>query len=561
MKDLTSYYFKGFRGVDEEVILPALSKINIIIGPNNSGKSTILDALAFFTRQGLDVFTPWQNYAWYNASPYHMGFYKQLTEEDQNILGQMMSSMEQKNGSIKIAQVDGSTYQLRSPSKLDSSDVGLQNTLKSLSHPLKDKIWLRLRSDRNLVPDNESFDKKHQLMEDGYAATSALNTLIRNGAYRDYPKVIDQIITALNLIYRDVAIFEAITVQETTNSKREKIHEIFLREKGRDFVLPISEIGSGARTIILILLYLYVYPYLSEKKLDNLVLAIEEPENNLHPQLEKNLYSFLEATVKKHPNLRLFITSHSNIALNFFFGLENAGIWKLERNDGHLMVEEVTTRHHNYQVMESLGVLPADILQANGIIWVEGPTDRIYVNRFIDILSDGRLREGVHYQCVFYGGSLLANYSAQPTADSKDVNILNVNRNSAIIMDRDRKSDLEPLKARVQKMLVDVAASEQYIFNWVTEGVEIENYLPKEALAQAYDVDVPKNSCGKDEKINTYLDSICDGLGMKYIADKKTAALLITEYITKENIIKGGTDLVDRTTQLIATIKSWNHID
>src|ERR1017187_7950097 len=59
-------------------------------------------------------------------------------------------------------------------------------------------------------------------------------------------------------------------------------------------------------------------------------------------------------------------------------------------------------------VISELGAKPSDLLQANGIIWVEGPSDCIYLNRWLDLFTEGRLQEGRDYQCAFYGGSLLA---------------------------------------------------------------------------------------------------------------------------------------------------------
>ncbi len=32
-------------------------------------------------------------------------------------------------------------------------------------------------------------------------------------------------------------------------------------------------------------------------------------------------------------------------------------------------------------ILSDIGFKASDILQANGVIWVEGPSDRIYINR------------------------------------------------------------------------------------------------------------------------------------------------------------------------------------
>ena len=35
----------------------------------------------------------------------------------------------------------------------------------------------------------------------------------------------------------------------------------------------------------------------------------------------------------------------------------------------------------NYDVLDDLGAKASDIFQSNGIIWVEGPSDRIYIKK------------------------------------------------------------------------------------------------------------------------------------------------------------------------------------
>ena len=50
-------------------------------------------------------------------------------------------------------------------------------------------------------------------------------------------------------------------------------------------------------------------------------------------------------------------------------------------------------------------------MQANSVIWVEGPTDRIYLNHWIQPV-DPALKEGLHYSIMFYGGRLLSHLTA-----------------------------------------------------------------------------------------------------------------------------------------------------
>jgi putative ATP-dependent endonuclease of OLD family len=104
-------------------------------------------------------------------------------------------------------------------------------------------------------------------------------------------------------------------------------------------------------------------------------------------------------------------------------------------------------------ILEDLDVRASDLLQANAVIWVEGPSDRTYVNHFISLWTDGVLREGLHYQCVFYGGSLRAHLSAtDPDEADTYLKVLRVNRNAAILMDSDRESEARALQSTAQRL-------------------------------------------------------------------------------------------------------------
>jgi putative ATP-dependent endonuclease of the OLD family len=137
----------------------------------------------------------------------------------------------------------------------------------------------------------------------------------------------------------------------------------------------------------------------------------EELENNLHPALQRRLLSYIrEFSIEN--SIPIFLTTHSSVFIDFFSRDESAKIIHVT-SDGSVSRTEVaqTFIKHN-SIIDDLDVRASDLLQANCIIWVEGPSDRIYVNRWVELESSGTLKEGQHYQCVFYGGRLLSHLSA-----------------------------------------------------------------------------------------------------------------------------------------------------
>src|SRR5262249_14330420 len=159
-----------------------------------------------------------------------------------------------------------------------------------------------------------------------------------------------------------------------------------------------------------------------------------ELENNLHPALQRRLLTYLRQ-VAETEGCRFFLTTHSSVAIDLFARDSLAQIIHVTHDTRKAAAKRVTTYIDNRGVLDDLGVRASDILQANGIVWVEGPSDRLYFNRWVEVVSHGELTEGVHYQCVFYGGKVLAHLSgAEPDINPTEaLKILRVNRNAILI--------------------------------------------------------------------------------------------------------------------------------
>jgi hypothetical protein len=178
----------------------------------------------------------------------------------------------------------------------------------------------------------------------------------------------------------------------------------------------------------------------------------------------------------------MFITTHSSVAIDTYSYSDNAQINHIQKVDEEVAGFVVSDNSHGYRVLSDLGNRASDLLQANGLLWVEGPSDRIYINKFIDIFGEGELREGVHFQYAYFGGSLLKHLDMSlPEHDVNEaLNVLRINKNAVLICDGDRRQPGDPLKARVIKAMEDLKSTGGY--SWVTECREIENCIPKEAF-------------------------------------------------------------------------------
>ncbi|APQ11302.1 hypothetical protein BJP27_07250 [Pseudomonas oryzihabitans] len=371
-----------------------------------------------------------------------------------------------------------------------------------------------------------------------------------NSSARDRTLIKSRLLVALNSIFDPDITFEEILVQY---HDVERVWEIYLSEQGQD-AFPLSGSGSGLKTVILCLLNLLVRPDFESKAIENYIFSLEELENNLHPALQRNLFRFLMDFSLEH-KCHIIMTAHSHVAIDYFHGNENAQIVHVKKQGSEVVGCLLKDYGHGYSVLDDLGAKASDILQANGIIWVEGPSDRVFLNKFIEIWGDGQFFEGQHFQYIFYGGSILNNISIDVPDDvlQEAVSALRINRNFIFVCDSDRKNAKGPLKGRVTKLVDKIVDSSGYV--WVTKCKEIENYIPPEAIGKVYErAGIPP--IGTYEYIQDYLNAHKISKAKEY-RDKHQKAVEFARHFTRENL-SFRKDLGIEMEKIIDKIRGWN---
>lgn len=414
--------------------------------------------------------------------------------------------------------------------------------------PLNGALFRRIVSDRNIKKEDSGTPK---IEETGDGMTRTVEKFLNHEDYDRY-YVEDKFLENLNRIFFPDAKFDRIVTE-----RQGREWEVYLEEKGKDLI-PISEMGSGLKTIMLVLGYLYLVPQISDKNIDDIVFGFEELENNLHPALQRRLFSFVK-DVSRKTDTTFFISTHSSVVIDLFSRDENVQLIHTKHSRETSEATRVTSYGQSQTVLDDLDVRASDLLQSNGIIWVEGPSDRLYVNRWIQLWSDEELQEGAHYQCVFYGGRLLSHLDlSRPNSEMEDkIQILRVNRNTAILIDSDNAPRDQGLNCTKQRVIEEV--QEMGGMAWVTAGREVENYLPRQAVESLYpDKDIP-SAISRFEQPTNYLDRVA-GKGDKFRRSKVGFAERIKPHITKEGI-QSRLDLAERVEELCNRIRGWNQMN
>lgn len=235
--------------------------------------------------------------------------------------------------------------------------------------------------------------------------------------------------------------------------------------------IPINKRGSGVRRLIL-LNYFRAEAERKNAEDRNVIYAIEEPETSQHPTWQVELLNAL-VELSENENTQVLITTHSPSLA----GLVNTDkIRFINKVDG-LPVVQKGTEENLETIAQTLGMLPDVALSINNlgvhaILCLEGPTDVEFFNH-VGKLFDLDLENDDRVLTIFLGGGTLMHW---------------VNKNYLAKLN---KPEIHIYDNDVAKYQIAVDQVNERAGSWaaLTNMLEVENYIHPRLIKEVYPIE------------------------------------------------------------------------
>jgi len=395
----------------------------------------------------------------------------------------------------------------------------------------------------------------------------------------------DEIFSGLNL-YNDIKHYKS-----SDKSKRNKIRkfenflsktffsnkEIYLVPQNEKDVLfveigeeddrAIYEMGDGIQAIIIML-----YPlFLNQDK--NLMVFIEEPEISLHPGMQR---IFIEALLRpEFENFQYFITTHSNHFLDITLDLKEISIYTFQKKykDAKTPIYEIqNTNNEDIRILDLIGARNSSVFLSNCTIWVEGITDRLYLRKYLEVYQNfllekeeikEKFREDIHFSFIEYGGGNIVHWSFSDAEAWGKIKASSISNKIFLIADKDYVEEYPDSEKAKRLDLLRENLKENFR---VVDGREIENTLSPSIIINTieftqknkkkleYDPDKIVIENYKDLKLASFIQANFKNLDHKYEGKYGALANKVTFCQTAITQIKSFEDLSSEGVNLAKAI-------
>lgn len=465
LSSVTIHNFKAIR--DEEI---ELSDYNIIIGKNDIGKSSVLEAIDLL----LNFDTPSTS-----------DFYMQDESKIITIHGEIEDVPDELTDSLSESYHDGGTLELtikhessgsRDPApsqvringdELEDGAIVSNNGEELTAASSRDFLQAHL-SDTVAVLAERDYDDQTTLKRGSYL-TKLMDPVLESDTVREQKRIIqNEIEEEVENIEQDInsvlsdqhpRINDVRIDVEDVGLSRAIQSEIRVRDSNTDEWMPLSDRGSGVgNQFILSMMKAY-----ADSQIEDYCVLFEEPENSLHPSAVREMAQALQEISQDE---QVILTTHSQSLINSH---ANGNLIVASNSDG--LAEFELLDSEAFKAIEAIGAKNSDILQSDYVVYTEGASDAAV----LEVVCEHEFTDWKNRNITIQpaGGSNLEHQLE---------NMKEINRHSGILIDSDRNSEDGELgdQAEILKRKAEDAGVEY----WVLDRAEIESYFAPEAIEE-----------------------------------------------------------------------------
>lgn len=555
LKSIHIQNLKSFHEDSEEV--KGFGKVNIFIGKNNQGKSNLLKAIQLLDYNNLRSFL--NDIPDINEIEIKPGYSTSSSNKISSIFHYKSGKSLGSNyirGPIKIKyvlEIDKKThiYEIKIEgfffkrkgkfTYIDENRIIVENECPISTFYDGEQISIN-----EALGNPENIVYEIPLSHLNYDFESMKNNLLRL-RYKHGKRKVDQFINKMSNFSPDFHNFfltfgdYAFPPNSSGRNIEDVSQQIFDEKWFLNAQLKLDKIGLTSESLgsgqLQTLSLLYEIEMASTRRAP--IITVDELELHLYPSLQKRLMREIKRSSRKH---QFFISSHSNILISMPL---NQTIFHVRKKDNVSHVELRNTKRGLYDILNEIGAKASDLLQSNGVIWVEGPSD-------IVILKEWLMKLGVsqsdfdQISFIFYGGSLINHV--------KFAKLLDVNRNCVVIQDSDKTSNNATLSGK--KIQVIKECESLGIYCWTTKVREIENYFTMNAIKK-YSEKYKKRKVILSITFDEFTD--IKKVIPNYEMNKSDNGRMIANFMTKREI-QNNKELLEELCTIKHYIQKWNEI-
>lgn len=255
---------------------------------------------------------------------------------------------------------------------------------------------------------------------------------------------------------------------------------LFINIDGEEYEL--HNFGEGIKQLIIITYIMFI------NKDFNSLFFIEEPEINLHPGLQRKLIEIMQS--KQFEKHQFFLTTHSNHLIDMSLDYDNLSIFRFEKLNNRKFRIKYCPKF-DQETLYLIGAKASSIYNSNCTIWVEGITDRLYMKKYLEMYEKSlsnenknskKIREDIEYSFVEYSGNNIEhwNFFEENEDGTEKINARFLNANIFLITDNDFPKE-DNKKYKRLKLLEEKLGNNFYKL----QCREIENLLTENIIKKA----------------------------------------------------------------------------